>query len=54
MIPEHLAAHFSPLEPIPTGMTPVLPDRGEFKALLFETTACGKKNPVSHAVAGKA
>lgn len=36
MIPEHLATRFSPLEPIPTGMTPVVPDLGEIKAVLFD------------------
>ena len=36
MIPEHLAARFSPLEPISTGMTPALPDLGEIKAVLFD------------------
>jgi putative hydrolase of the HAD superfamily len=36
MIPEHLAARLSPLEPIPTGMTPVLPDPGKIEAVLFD------------------
>jgi len=36
MIPEHLVARFNPLEPISTGMTPVLADLGEIKAVLFD------------------
>jgi putative hydrolase of the HAD superfamily len=36
MIPEHLAARLSSLEPIPTGMTPVLPDPGKIEAVLFD------------------
>jgi putative hydrolase of the HAD superfamily len=36
MIPEHLAARLSPLEPIPTGITPVLPDLRKIEAVLFD------------------
>jgi len=36
MIPEHLAVRLGPLEPIPTGMTPVLPDLREIEAVLFD------------------
>ncbi len=36
MIPEHLANRFSPLEPIPTGLDPVLPPQGKIEAVLFD------------------
>ncbi len=36
MIPEHLATRLSPLEPIPTGMTPVLPNLPKIEAVLFD------------------
>lgn len=36
MIPEHLADRFRPLEPIPTGMTPLLPDLWKIEAVLFD------------------
>ena len=36
MIPEHLAGHFGPLEPIPTGIKPVFSAGGKIKAILFD------------------
>ncbi len=36
MIPEHLSAGLRPLEPIPTGVEPQIPDRCEVDAVLFD------------------
>ncbi len=36
MIPEHLAHRFHPLQPVPTGLAPVLPAQIEIEAVLFD------------------
>ena len=36
MIPDHLAARLVPLEPVPTGVAPVLPDQLDVEAILFD------------------
>jgi len=38
MIPERLAGHFRPLEPIPAGLDPVLSPQGKIEAVLFLAT----------------
>ena len=36
MVPEHLAVHLRPLEPVPTGAAPDLPARVNLEAVLFD------------------